>query len=120
MHQRQVNSNSNNSINNSNSGTASLQSAWNTHSGGNGKLPDTIECGQCEIVRPKTARHCHYCGVCTEKLDHHCPWCGKCIAKQNMPFFIGLIVCYSFHMSFLVGTLVYYGLFSSIVLRLPA
>jgi hypothetical protein len=35
---------------------------------------DTIECGQCEFKRPKTARHCTYCKTCIDKLDHHCPW----------------------------------------------
>jgi len=34
---------------------------------------DRIECGQCELQRPYTARHCHYCGVCIDELDHHCP-----------------------------------------------
>lgn len=35
--------------------------------------PDRLECGQCELQRPYTARHCHYCGVCIDELDHHCP-----------------------------------------------
>jgi hypothetical protein len=34
---------------------------------------ETILCGQCEIQRPYTSRHCSYCGVCIDKLDHHCP-----------------------------------------------
>lgn len=34
---------------------------------------ERIECGQCELQRPYTARHCHYCGVCIDELDHHCP-----------------------------------------------
>ena len=33
----------------------------------------TIECGQCNLQRPYSARHCVYCGVCVEELDHHCP-----------------------------------------------
>lgn len=34
----------------------------------------TMECGQCQIQRPYSARHCHYCEVCVDHLDHHCPW----------------------------------------------
>lgn len=33
----------------------------------------TMACGQCDIRRPLTARHCSYCDVCIDKLDHHCP-----------------------------------------------
>jgi hypothetical protein len=34
----------------------------------------TIECGNCQFQRPRTAHHCTYCKTCVEKLDHHCPW----------------------------------------------
>ena len=34
----------------------------------------TMECGQCQLQRPYTGRHCHYCEVCIDHLDHHCPW----------------------------------------------
>lgn len=34
----------------------------------------TIECGNCQLQRPTTARHCGYCKVCIDELDHHCPW----------------------------------------------
>ena len=37
-------------------------------------VPHTIECGQCELRRPYTARHCDYCKLCIDNLDHHCPW----------------------------------------------
>ena len=37
-------------------------------------VPHTIECGQCDLRRPYTARHCEYCKVCIDNLDHHCPW----------------------------------------------
>lgn len=37
-------------------------------------VPHTIECGQCALRRPYTARHCDYCKVCIDNLDHHCPW----------------------------------------------
>jgi hypothetical protein len=36
-------------------------------------LPTMIECGRCELMRPRDASHCHDCGVCVRKLDHHCP-----------------------------------------------
>ena len=29
---------------------------------------ESMDCGQCEIKRPRTARHCTYCGVCVEQL----------------------------------------------------
>lgn len=32
-----------------------------------------IECGQCGLQRPLSAKHCHDCGVCVDGLDHHCP-----------------------------------------------
>lgn len=32
-----------------------------------------LECGICNIQRPRTASHCFECGVCVENLDHHCP-----------------------------------------------
>ncbi len=32
-----------------------------------------IECGQCNILRPRNASHCYECGVCIVELDHHCP-----------------------------------------------
>jgi hypothetical protein len=35
--------------------------------------PPTVECGRCEIQRPRDASHCHYCGLCVKNLDHHCP-----------------------------------------------
>jgi palmitoyltransferase ZDHHC9/14/18 len=66
--------------------------------------PNTLECAQCHVQRPPTARHCYKCGVCIDKvadpfppstsphlaqLDHHCPFTGKCIGKKNMiPFLI--------------------------------
>ena len=37
-------------------------------------VPHTIECGQCDLRRPFTARHCDYCKLCVDNLDHHCPW----------------------------------------------
>lgn len=35
---------------------------------------NTVDCGQCNLKRPHSARHCNYCGVCMDGLDHHCPW----------------------------------------------
>lgn len=35
---------------------------------------NTVDCGQCNMKRPHSARHCNYCGVCMDGLDHHCPW----------------------------------------------
>ncbi len=37
-------------------------------------LERTMECGNCQLHRPMTARHCSYCKVCINELDHHCPW----------------------------------------------
>jgi septal ring-binding cell division protein DamX len=37
--------------------------------------PAMVECGRCQIDRPRDASHCHYCGVCVKNLDHHCPVC---------------------------------------------
>lgn len=27
-----------------------------------------LECSQCNLMRPRTARHCHFCGVCVNKV----------------------------------------------------
>ncbi|RYG65087.1 hypothetical protein EON64_12660 [archaeon] len=35
---------------------------------------DLMECGHCQFLRPKCARHCTFCQVCVDELDHHCPW----------------------------------------------
>jgi len=48
---------------------------------------DLVECGRCNILRPKNASHCYDCEVCIKDLDHHCPWTGKCIGQRNMRFF---------------------------------
>lgn len=37
-------------------------------------LERTMECGNCQLNRPMTARHCSYCKACILELDHHCPW----------------------------------------------
>jgi predicted amidophosphoribosyltransferase len=37
-------------------------------------LERTMECGNCLLHRPMTARHCSYCKACIKELDHHCPW----------------------------------------------
>ena len=36
-------------------------------------LNNTMECGRCNLDRPRTATHCYECGVCVDQLDHHCP-----------------------------------------------
>jgi hypothetical protein len=91
---------------------------------------NVMQCGQCEIIRPKTARHCNYCGVCVDHLDHHCPCkytiglvsctsvyhifvcesigCGKCIGKKNIKAFHVFVSAVCFQMYFLGGALIYY------------
>jgi hypothetical protein len=27
-----------------------------------------IQCTQCQVIRPSTARHCYHCGVCVDKV----------------------------------------------------
>jgi hypothetical protein len=67
-----------------------------------------VPCGQCEIDRPMSARHCIHCGQCIINIDHHCPWSGKCIAENNMKEFnvFLCLVCAQFYL--LVGIFVYY------------
>lgn len=36
--------------------------------------PTTIECGTCNVRRPRNGRHCGHCGTCLLEIDHHCPW----------------------------------------------
>jgi succinate dehydrogenase/fumarate reductase flavoprotein subunit len=36
-------------------------------------LNNTMECGRCNVDRPRTATHCYECGLCVDQLDHHCP-----------------------------------------------
>lgn len=73
-----------------------------------GAVQQTIECGQCQLQRPHTARHCIYCGVCVNELDHHCPWCGKCIGENNLKAFQTFLFLLCFQFYFLTGTLIYY------------
>lgn len=70
--------------------------------------PGMIDCGQCDLKRPYSARHCYYCGVCVEDMDHHCPWCGKCIGKKNIFCFRIFIGMLCFQTYFLIGSLIYY------------
>lgn len=71
-------------------------------------VPSTIECGQCKIQRPYTARHCYYCKVCINELDHHCPWCGQCIGEENMKFFQCFVGWLSFQCYFLLCSFLYF------------
>lgn len=71
-------------------------------------IPSTIECGQCKIQRPFSARHCYYCKVCVNELDHHCPWCGQCIGEANLKSFHCFIGCLSFQFYFLLCSLLYF------------
>lgn len=68
----------------------------------------TIECGQCNLQRPYSARHCVYCGVCVEDLDHHCPWCGKCIGESNMFAFSAFVGMLCFQGYLLAGIFIYW------------
>jgi hypothetical protein len=105
----------------------------------NGMAINTMQCGHCEIMRPKTARHCNYCGVCIDHLDHHCPCkyhsvsrrtgaqqklifsisltagCGQCIGKNNIKAFNVFVSLVCFQIYFLGGSLFYYiiSLFTS-------
>ena len=74
-------------------------------------VPATVECGQCQIQRPYSARHCYYCKVCVEDLDHHCPWCGKCIGEDNMNEFKCFVGWLNFQFYFLFGCFVYFIIF---------
>lgn len=60
-------------------------------------LNNTMECGRCNVDRPRTATHCYECGVCVDQLDHHCPWTGKCIAKRNIQTFRIFLFFLTFH-----------------------
>lgn len=70
--------------------------------------PATMPCGNCDIQRPVTARHCIYCGVCVDGLDHHCPWSGKCIGKNNMVAFQCFVTILCCQIYFLLGAFIYY------------
>ena len=72
-----------------------------------GATVSTIQCGQCQIERPRSAAHCYECGLCVDDLDHHCPWTGKCIAKKNLQRFHGFLYSLCFHLLFVVSTLIY-------------
>lgn len=95
----------NNTSNNNSSGSAA------TVAGSLLKPSNTIECGHCQIQRPKTARHCSYCEVCIDDLDHHCPWSGKCIGKDNIAAFYIFISALCFQLYYIIGVFIYYMLF---------
>jgi hypothetical protein len=44
--------------------------------------PPMVECGRCQIDRPRDASHCHFCGLCVKKLDHHCP-VSQCLSASG-------------------------------------
>lgn len=71
-------------------------------------VPQTIDCGACEMKRPYSARHCSYCEVCVEELDHHCPWCGKCIGAKNIKFFYAFLNILCFQIYYLIGCFIYW------------
>lgn len=49
-------------------------------------------CKECEIYRPKSAKHCFRCNNCVLELDHHCPFLGSCIGKNNYQHFIAALI----------------------------
>lgn len=49
-------------------------------------------CSQCDLERPKGARHCYVCAVCVMDLDHHCPLTGKCVGAKNADRFQVLLM----------------------------
>lgn len=64
--------------------------------GEGGMYPNTIECSQCRMARPRTASHCYECGVCVDCLDHHCPVrCNHCLLHiiLYIVYFIFYILC---------------------------
>jgi len=79
----------------------------------------TMECGQCQIQRPFSARHCAYCGVCVESLDHHCPWCGKCIGASNMAAFSAFVGMLCLQGYLLAGIFIYWIVSCYIVSSAP-
>lgn len=70
--------------------------------------PERMECAQCVIVRPPSARHCYDCDVCIDQLDHHCPFTGKCIGKKNIQAFYVFVNVLGVHTYFVIGTTAYY------------
>eukprot|EP01031_Cornospumella_fuschlensis_P037335 gene37335-45328_t len=80
---------------------------------------DLMECGQCQFLRPKCARHCTYCKVCVDELDHHCPWSGKCIGRRNLKVFYSFLHTLCFQIYYLAGLLIYYLIFEFADHRLP-
>jgi len=76
-------------------------------------VPATIECGQCDLQRPYSARHCTYCKACIDNLDHHCPWCGKCIGEKNIKQFYCFVGWLQFQMYYLFGVFIYFIVTSS-------
>lgn len=37
--------------------------------------------------------HCSECGFCVDHYDHHCGVIGHCVAKKNLRFFAGMLLC---------------------------
>jgi hypothetical protein len=87
-----------------------------------------IQCAQCNVKRPSTARHCYRCGVCVDRvaslclsssnpsqLDHHCPFMGKCIGKKNLYSFYAFIGSVYLHTYYVLGTTAYFLVFVIIV-----
>jgi hypothetical protein len=76
-----------------------------------------MECSQCNIMRPQTARHCSFCNVCVNKLDHHCPFMGKCIGEKNIYQFYAFVFFLYLHGAYLMFTTAYYVIWFVIIPR---
>jgi hypothetical protein len=66
-----------------------------------------IECGHCQMKRPRNAHHCHECKLCIHDLDHHCPWTGKCIGKKNLSCFHNFLISLSTLICFVIIAVIY-------------
>ncbi|ESO99611.1 hypothetical protein LOTGIDRAFT_141812, partial [Lottia gigantea] len=49
-------------------------------------------CADCEIVRPKYAKHCKLCNKCYQDMDHHCLFLNRCVARDNQFYFVWFIL----------------------------
>ena len=49
-------------------------------------------CPTCEVVRPKSSKHCYICNKCVDRFDHHCNWLNTCVGINNHGYFYMFLV----------------------------
>ncbi len=70
-------------------------------------------CFICEIVKQPRVHHCKVCKKCVDRMDHHCPWVSNCIGRNNIQYFLQLLI-YNSTLLLVLGIIDFIYLFKNI------